>query len=108
MAQPQGDVEKAGLAALSRMLAERNPVPGKETKQKERRKESRSAVRPGCWPASKKLPSELAGLGPGIHSLRTFGISASRFLLQVMYHYPKLWLHYPREILLLRIMCITE
>lgn len=109
MAQPQGAVEKAGLAALSRMWAERQPVPGNQTKQEERRrKEGRSAVRSGCWPASKNLPSELAALGPGIHNLRTSVISASSFPFQVMHHYLKLWLHYLCEILLLRILYITE
>lgn len=82
-------------------------VPGKKTKQKERRRKvGRSAVRSGCWPASKKLPSELAGLGPGIHTW-TFGISAPRFLFQVICHFLKLWLYYLCEIHLLRITCIT-
>lgn len=36
-------------------------------------------------PASKKLPSELPGLGPGIHNLRTLGISALRFLFYVSF-----------------------
>lgn len=73
--------QKVSLAALSRMLAETQPVPAKQTKQKERRwKEGRSAIRSECWPTPRKLPSELAGLGPGIQSLRTSVISASRFL----------------------------
>lgn len=62
----------------------------------------------GVGQHQRKLPPELAGLGPGIHNLRTFGISASRFLFQVMDHYLKPWLHYLCEILLLRIVCITE
>lgn len=56
-----GSCGKGRLGSLSRMLAERQPVPGKKTKQKERRRKvGRSAVRSGCWPASKNLPSELA------------------------------------------------
>lgn len=45
------------------------PRARKQTEQKgRRRKEGRSAAKPGGWPAPRQLPAELAGLGAATHT----------------------------------------